>query len=441
MIQDRARGQLERAQRRGRGAGARLGRRRRAGGRSDQRLARFARASATRGWSLVETTQSLGMLTAALRCPGKPIPADCEQRISDTLKTDRFIFGCVSKGPQDQVTAEVHLFQKKQAGHHHPRATRTTSATRTTTRSPEGAEDPRAPRRQRRRRDRREMASNGESSSTAKHVRCRTAPRIELSPGTHSVEATTKTARREAEHQRDRGRGRSSTSPSPAPPSRSTRPPEVKAVPGVQGARRPHGGRRGRRSVVSSSSRQSGSATGDAQDQNDRLRASERARSRGRQPRPAGLRLPEGQVRGRHLRERAIPAFTAANHRSASSGTGRSRTRSSRPPPASQAASSSSAAPCCFFFMGNSGAKPRQSPTRRPPATSGSAALRHHERRQLLGVVLALNRGRRRGLSLGGLAGRPAKAGAGGAPRAKRSRLNAMRELQALAVTERVCRW
>src|SRR4051812_11860690 len=67
----------------------------------------------SQGWALVETQQSLGMLTAALRCPGKPIPADCEQRISEHLKTDRFIFGYVSKGPQaGQVTVEVHLYQK-----------------------------------------------------------------------------------------------------------------------------------------------------------------------------------------------------------------------------------------------------------------------------------------------------------------------------------------
>lgn len=67
----------------------------------------------SQGWSLVETTQTLGMLTAALRCPGKPIPAECEQRIAEQLKTERFIFGYVTKGPQaGQVTAEVHLFQK-----------------------------------------------------------------------------------------------------------------------------------------------------------------------------------------------------------------------------------------------------------------------------------------------------------------------------------------
>jgi hypothetical protein len=72
-----------------------------------------SRVRSSQGWSLLDTTQSLGMLTAALRCPGKPIPADCEQRIAEHLKTDRFIFGYVTKGPQaGQVTAEVHLYQK-----------------------------------------------------------------------------------------------------------------------------------------------------------------------------------------------------------------------------------------------------------------------------------------------------------------------------------------
>jgi hypothetical protein len=53
------------------------------------------------------------MLTAALRCPGKPLSADCEQRISEQIKSERYIFGWVTKGPQaGQVTAEVHLYQK-----------------------------------------------------------------------------------------------------------------------------------------------------------------------------------------------------------------------------------------------------------------------------------------------------------------------------------------
>lgn len=72
-----------------------------------------SRIRASQGWSLVETSQSLGMLTAALRCQTKPISADCEQRIADQIKSERYIFGYVTKGPgANQVTAEIHLYQK-----------------------------------------------------------------------------------------------------------------------------------------------------------------------------------------------------------------------------------------------------------------------------------------------------------------------------------------
>jgi hypothetical protein len=71
-----------------------------------------SRVRAAQGWSLVETTQSLGMLTAALKCPSRP-PPECQQRIADQIRTERYIWGFVSKGPtQGQVTAEVHLYQK-----------------------------------------------------------------------------------------------------------------------------------------------------------------------------------------------------------------------------------------------------------------------------------------------------------------------------------------
>ena len=76
-------------------------------------LALRSRIRASQGWSLTETSQSVGMLTAALRCPNKPIPADCEQRIADQIRTDRYIYGFVTRGPQaNQVTAEIHLYQK-----------------------------------------------------------------------------------------------------------------------------------------------------------------------------------------------------------------------------------------------------------------------------------------------------------------------------------------
>lgn len=71
-----------------------------------------SRIRAAQGWSLIETAQSLGMLTAALKCPSRPTP-DCQQRIGEQIKAERYIWGYVTKGPQSgQVTAEIHLYQR-----------------------------------------------------------------------------------------------------------------------------------------------------------------------------------------------------------------------------------------------------------------------------------------------------------------------------------------
>lgn len=71
-----------------------------------------SRIRASQGWSLIETSHSLGMLTAALKCPARPTP-ECQQRIGEQVKADRYIWGYVTKGPQSgQVTAEIHLYQK-----------------------------------------------------------------------------------------------------------------------------------------------------------------------------------------------------------------------------------------------------------------------------------------------------------------------------------------
>jgi len=63
------------------------------------------------GWSLQETSHSLSMLTAALRCPQKP-DTPCLQRIGDQIHTDRFIWGTMSKGPNGQVIADLHLWSR-----------------------------------------------------------------------------------------------------------------------------------------------------------------------------------------------------------------------------------------------------------------------------------------------------------------------------------------
>jgi hypothetical protein len=74
-----------------------------------------SRIRAAQGWSLIETTQSLGMLTAAMKCPSRP-PPECQQKIAEQIKAERYIWGVVTKGPmQGQVTAEIHLYQKGKA--------------------------------------------------------------------------------------------------------------------------------------------------------------------------------------------------------------------------------------------------------------------------------------------------------------------------------------
>jgi hypothetical protein len=65
----------------------------------------------TPGWTLMETTQSLSMLTAAFQCPQRP-DATCLGRMGDKLKTDQFFWGVMSKAPGHQVTAELHLWSK-----------------------------------------------------------------------------------------------------------------------------------------------------------------------------------------------------------------------------------------------------------------------------------------------------------------------------------------
>jgi hypothetical protein len=63
------------------------------------------------GWSLQETSHSLSMLTAALRCPQKP-DAACLQRIGDQIHTDRFVWGVMTKSSGNQVTADIHLWSR-----------------------------------------------------------------------------------------------------------------------------------------------------------------------------------------------------------------------------------------------------------------------------------------------------------------------------------------
>jgi len=70
----------------------------------------------TAGWSLLETTQSLSMLTAAFQCPQHP-DATCLTRIGDKLKADQFLWGVMSKAAGHLVTVEVHWWARGKPDH------------------------------------------------------------------------------------------------------------------------------------------------------------------------------------------------------------------------------------------------------------------------------------------------------------------------------------
>jgi hypothetical protein len=69
-----------------------------------------SRVRLAQGWSLLETGQSLGKLIVVLKCPTKP-DAPCLQRIGDTIRADRFLWGQMSK-KNSQVTVELHLWSR-----------------------------------------------------------------------------------------------------------------------------------------------------------------------------------------------------------------------------------------------------------------------------------------------------------------------------------------
>ena len=66
------------------------------------------------GWSLSETTLTLSMLTAALKCPKVP-DAACLVKIGDQLKADRFMWGTLQKVPGNMVKVDLHLWARGKA--------------------------------------------------------------------------------------------------------------------------------------------------------------------------------------------------------------------------------------------------------------------------------------------------------------------------------------
>jgi len=62
-------------------------------------------------FALADTNQTLGMLTAALRCGTRP-EAHCARKIGDQLKTERYIWGLLQKSGQKDLIVDLHLYQK-----------------------------------------------------------------------------------------------------------------------------------------------------------------------------------------------------------------------------------------------------------------------------------------------------------------------------------------
>ena len=71
-----------------------------------------SKVRASAGWNLAETASSLSMLTAALKCPPQKPDAACLQRIGDQIKSDKFVWGVVSKSGKGQLSAEAHLWTR-----------------------------------------------------------------------------------------------------------------------------------------------------------------------------------------------------------------------------------------------------------------------------------------------------------------------------------------
>ncbi len=70
-----------------------------------------SRVRGAQGFSLSETTVTLSMLTAALKCPRVP-DAACLVKIGDQLKADRFIWGTMQKAPGNMVKVDLRLWAR-----------------------------------------------------------------------------------------------------------------------------------------------------------------------------------------------------------------------------------------------------------------------------------------------------------------------------------------
>jgi hypothetical protein len=61
------------------------------------------------GWSLGAGDYSLEVLTLSLKCPDPP-DANCQSRIADQIKSDRYVWGTLKKNKNGTVSGAVHLW-------------------------------------------------------------------------------------------------------------------------------------------------------------------------------------------------------------------------------------------------------------------------------------------------------------------------------------------
>jgi hypothetical protein len=73
----------------------------------------------TQGWSLGAGDYSLEVLTVSLKCPDPP-DANCQSRIADQIKSDRYLWGTMKKTKTGTVVGDVHLWVRGKGTSNHP---------------------------------------------------------------------------------------------------------------------------------------------------------------------------------------------------------------------------------------------------------------------------------------------------------------------------------
>lgn len=70
-----------------------------------------SRVKASTQFALAEQSVSLQVLLLALKCPDVP-DAPCQEKIAGKIKSDKYIWGTMKKGPNKTVVADLHFYVK-----------------------------------------------------------------------------------------------------------------------------------------------------------------------------------------------------------------------------------------------------------------------------------------------------------------------------------------